>query len=76
VGLRPHVQRGGAGLHATSDQATDGRALECEVLVYGAGPGAEGSAGADAIHADAAGGELGVRGPCHAGECSRLPRLG
>jgi hypothetical protein len=74
VRLGPHPQRGGTGLHATADEATDGRALEGEALVDGTD--AEGSAGADATCSDVAGGELRVRVPCHGPQCSRPPRLG
>jgi hypothetical protein len=74
VSLRAHVQGGGARLHATADEATDRCALKREVLADGAGPDA-GGCGADAIHADAAGGQpYGTL--AHGRECSRPPRLG
>ena len=65
MGLRAHVQGRGAGVDATTDEASDGGALEGEVFVDGACTGAGGSAGADAIDTEAAGGELGMGVPCH-----------
>jgi hypothetical protein len=77
---RPDHQLASAGSSRLSRtrrcEASDGGALKGEVLVDGAGPGAGGSAGADAIQTDPTGGELEVGVPWHARQCSRPPRLG